>query len=137
MEAAILHVDAAPPLGSRARPETPRAMANSAINAVRTQGRPLAASGVVHYAHVSFSGEAGLQALAAKQSFPTNIATKGKVVTAAMQTIAALSVALMIVGLLAGYAYPGPVTGALLPLGLTLWCLIGLFARQQEASVTR
>lgn len=136
MEAAILHEDAAPPLRSHARPETPRAMANTVINAVSSQGRPLAASGAIHYARASFSGAGGLHAVVAKQSSPTNIGTQGKIVTTAMQTIAALSVALMVVGLLVGFVYPGPITGALLPLGLTLWCLVGLFARRQESSAT-
>jgi hypothetical protein len=136
MEAVIRSVDTAPPLSSHAQLKTPRAMANTAINVVRTQGRPLAASGAVHYVSASLSLAADLHALAAKQSFPANIATKGKVITAAMQTIAALSVALMVVGLLVGFIYPGPITGALLPPGLTLWCLVGLFARRQESSVT-
>jgi hypothetical protein len=138
MEAVIRSVDSAPPLSSHARLRTPRAMANTAINAIRTQGRPLA----VHYVSASFSVAVSLHVsaesfrLAAKQRSPTNTATKGKVVTAAMQTIAALSVALMVVGLLVGFVYPGPITGALLPVGLTLWCLVGLFARRQESSVT-
>jgi hypothetical protein len=66
-------------------------MANTAIDVIRTQGRPLAASGAVHYVGATFSGAGGMHALAAKQSFPTNIATKAKAVTTAMQIIAVLS----------------------------------------------
>jgi hypothetical protein len=143
-------VDTASPLRSRGRPEMPTSIANTAINAVALQGRPLSALGVVAAADhlrppfptAKFRFEAGrmpvlLNVFSISQSYMTDMTTpESKVVTKVMQTIAALSVALMVIGLVVGFIYPGPITGVLLPLGLTLWCLVGLFVRWQESSVT-
>src|SRR5262245_34725396 len=55
---------------------------------------------------------------------------------AATQGIAGLSIALMMVGLIVGFIYPGPITGALLPIGLLLWVLVGVYARRFDSSAT-
>jgi len=40
-----------------------------------------------------------------------------------LRALAVLAALLIIVGLVLGFAYPSPITGALLPIGLTLWWL--------------
>lgn len=50
-----------------------------------------------------------------------------------LQFVAPLSVALMIVGLIIGFTYPGRLTGALLPIGLTLWFIIGALGRRYDS----
>ncbi len=57
--------------------------------------------------------------------------------TAGLQAIATLSMALMVVGLIVGFIYPGPVMGILLPIGLVLWVLAGAVARRFEFSAKR
>lgn len=42
-----------------------------------------------------------------------------------MTALANIAAALIIAGLIIGFAFPGPVTGAFLPIGLVLWCLAG------------
>jgi len=51
-----------------------------------------------------------------------------------LKTGAIVAAAMMLAGLIAGYAHPGPVTGALLPLGLTLWAIVGYIGRRSDAT---
>jgi hypothetical protein len=53
-----------------------------------------------------------------------------------LRALAGLSAALVVVGLIIGFAAPGPITGALLPIGLTLWMAVGFFARRMDSSAS-
>ncbi len=48
--------------------------------------------------------------------------------------MAAVSLCVIIVGLILGIAFPGPITGSLFPIGLTLWWATGAFARYRGFS---
>src|ERR1700691_4704493 len=52
----------------------------------------------------------------------------------ALRAAAASAVALAGVGLVGGYVYPGPITGLLFPVGLTLWFSVGYAAIQQAGT---
>lgn len=49
-----------------------------------------------------------------------------------LQALALIALILIVGGLIVGYAIPGPITGLLLPLGLTLWFLVGRYARRND-----
>jgi hypothetical protein len=50
-----------------------------------------------------------------------------------LRALAAIAILLIVVGLIVGYALPGPITGLLLPVGLTLWFLVGHLARREDS----
>jgi hypothetical protein len=52
--------------------------------------------------------------------------------SATLQAIAILAVALIVIGLVVGYLFPGIIVGLALPAGLTLWFLVGYFARRED-----
>lgn len=51
----------------------------------------------------------------------------------ALRVLAVIALALIVAGLIVGYALPGPITGLMLPAGLTLWFLVGYLARRADA----
>jgi hypothetical protein len=51
---------------------------------------------------------------------------------AIMRWLALISLCLIVAGLVVGIASPGAVTGALFPIGLTLWWAVGALARRQD-----
>jgi hypothetical protein len=51
---------------------------------------------------------------------------------AIMRWLALISLCLIVVGLVVGIASPGAVTGAIFPIGLTLWWAVGALARKQD-----
>ena len=53
-----------------------------------------------------------------------------------LNALAVLSIVLTCVGAVVGYVDPGPLTGLLLPLGLTLWLLVGYLGGRQRAAAS-
>jgi hypothetical protein len=52
----------------------------------------------------------------------------------ALRVLANFAGALIVVGLVLGFTYPGRLTGALLPIGLALWWLAGFLGRRYDSS---
>lgn len=49
-----------------------------------------------------------------------------------LHIMAIISVLLIVVGLCFGIFYPGPITGAIFPIGLMLFSITGYLARRQD-----
>lgn len=52
----------------------------------------------------------------------------------ALRAVAYFAGALILIGLVIGFLDPGPLTGALLPIGLGLWWLVGFLGRRCDPS---
>jgi hypothetical protein len=59
-------------------------------------------------------------------------AAAGRQYGATMRWMAVISLCLIVAGLVVGIAIPGAITGALFPIGLTLWWAVGALARKQD-----
>jgi hypothetical protein len=90
----------------------------------------------------TFSGPAPANTVDTTSGIPVFLTLEGRIVVrtsaagpqygAILRWLAVISLCLIVAGLVVGIASPGAVTGALFPIGLTLWWAVGALARKQD-----